>query len=404
MITASILIVLDNIILCSFDGDIIMNDYIRGSIHDIVAAPDAPDDPDVSSLVNDVGSGNSSSANSNSPGSAAQSNSGKILSSSFVRSNLSIPPLNDDDAPHTPRERINSDGAMSGSDSVKRKVSEDSFSEFMMDDNLDNRNLSVSHREPAMVERKPRVIWLCSCIPFPLCWNYRPKWTKYAAVLVRNAPCFWFCFPKLEVGATDRSVIYRLNLLCAVFALIEIAFAGYALIMLYWPGVDRTGSSQNDAPVIMSLWSIHTYSFVAGILACVIFIVEISTLRLIREVNLQGAIWYYGVLGWFLPLQAIVAFGLFDFFQSNDVWIKHWWSTASMSMYRQQYCQAGTHNTSCVVPIKSSEEELEWCINKFNMTNCTQIRETAQASMRLYSTCFFTVFGGKNAVFINFCL
>mmetsp|Transcript_1815 Transcript_1815/g.2500 ORF Transcript_1815/g.2500 Transcript_1815/m.2500 type:complete len:385 (-) Transcript_1815:40-1194(-) len=384
-----------------------MKDCIRGSIHDIGAAPDAPD---VSSLINDVGSGNSSSANSNSPGSAAQSSWENTLSSSFLRSNQSIPPLNDDDAPNTPRERINSDGAMSGSDSVKRKISDDSFSEFMMDDNVDNRNLSVSNREPAMIERKPRVIWLFSCIPFPLCWNYRPKWTKYAAVLVRNAPCFWFCFPKLEVGATDRSVIYRLNLLCAVFALIEIAFAGYVLIMLYWPGVDRTSkyTSQNEegAPSFLTLWSINTFSFVAGILACVIFIVEISTLRLIREVNLQGAIWYYGVLGWFLPLQAIVAFGLFDFFKSNDIWIKHWWSTASMGMYRQQYCQADTHNTRCVVPIDGglNTTELQWCIDNFNMTDCTQIRETAQEGVRLYSTFFFTVFGGKNAVLINFCL
>jgi len=383
-----------------------MEDYISGSIHDIDAAPDAPDS---SSLLNDVGSVNTSLMSNNSPRAAARS-ALNILSPSFRRSNLSIPPLNHDLVTYIPRERCNSEqdkadeisaqpGTMPGSDSGMRKSSEDSFSEPMVDGNVDNTNYGTDNRESVNAQRKPRVVWLCRCIPFPLFWNYRPKWTKYAAVLVRNAPCFWFCFPKLEVGATDRNVVYRLNLLCAILALVEIGLAGYHAYMLFWPS-DRSldtdiSDEDNNYRMTLNLWSTNTFAIFAGILACVIIIVEIATLPLIREVNLNGSMMLHWALGWFLPLQVAFGLGLFDAFESNEVWIKHSWSTPAMALYRMQYCQQGTHNSRCVVPIGGGESrtEEEWCLDNFNMTDCTQIRDSAQEGMLIYANAFFSSFG-----------
>lgn len=52
-----------------------------------------------------------------------------------------------------------------------------------------------------------------------------------------------------------------------------------------------------------------------------------------------------------------------------------------MAWFRETYCEIGTAGTLCMVPIypdDSTYTETDWCIENYQATNCTLIRDTAQ--------------------------
>jgi hypothetical protein len=122
----------------------------------------------------------------------------------------------------------------------------------------------------------------------------------------------------LEVGASDRSILYRLNLLCAFFALGQIAAAALLVVALYSPRItDRDGSRVNRAEesqtVSLNLWNLNASVFYLGVLGFIVFFLVTCTLKVIREVNLQGAVRYLWFLAWLLPLQIFFIITLFDY-------------------------------------------------------------------------------------------
>lgn len=82
--------------------------------------------------------------------------------------------------------------------------------------------------------------------------------------------------------------------------------------------------------------------------------------------------------------------GLFDSFLVTRVYVKHWWRSLQLAWFREVFCEDGTADTLCAVPI--SDNETGWCLENYNSTNCTEIRDDAEEGtthllLSLYSFC-----------------
>lgn len=224
--------------------------------------------------------------------------------------------------------------------------------------------------------------------------------------LVRHAPCFWFCGRYLDVGATDRSILYRVNILSAFFAFGQVVAASLLLVLIssnriverYKSVVSRTSTS---GTISLDLWNLNGSVSFLGVLGAVILITAIITLKVVREVNLRGAVRYLWTLLWLLPLQIFVVISLFDYHRVTQVWVRHWWYLPSMAWLRQVFCATDTFNTLCVVPIGGDQNytsEEEWCTKLFNATNCTEIRDSAQANASTNMYIFYYSCGSKSFI------
>lgn len=52
-----------------------------------------------------------------------------------------------------------------------------------------------------------------------------------------------------------------------------------------------------------------------------------------------------------------------------------------MAWFRETYCEPGTAGSLCLVPIYeegADYNETDWCMDKYQATNCTEIRDAAQ--------------------------
>lgn len=328
----------------------------------------------------------------------------------ILKKNLSNSQNESDNFSNASRKRLDSDqdrldqisessGANQSTRIIQRNSSEEEWAEFVEDDDgvahIDSEQLDSANIETCFST------YLCGCIPVPSFCQYQSKWTRNIATsLVRNAPCFWFCCRRLEISATDRNILYRLNLLCAVFAFIGTLLATFVFLMLYWPDVEKKENAEKKNEetlvIVLNLWNINGFAFLYGIFAAFLFILEICTLPVIREVNLRASISYYWALTWLLPLQIFLTVGLFDFYYAIDVWVIHWWAVPSMTRYRKIFCIEDTFDNECRVPINGGSQyqnETNWCEDLHDGTNCTSIRDEAQQKMVFYSRIFFSSFG-----------
>jgi hypothetical protein len=242
----------------------------------------------------------------------------------------------------------------------------------------------------------------CIGIPMPMCCAKIPSSTRISAFLARHAPCFWFCPNSRYAATTDRTVLYRLNILCAFFALGQIAAGAFIVtVPVLSMFLERGEFTPYDYPFTMlapNFWSLNSNVFILGLLGCCIFITSLSTLRVVREVNIRGAIRYLWALLWFLPLQIFLLIGLVDLRGVTNVWIIHWWSLSSMTWFRDRYCLNGTANTLCLVPVggyPNYTSEDAWCESLFMATNCTEIRDDAQSAMSKQAFQFYYTVAGK---------
>ena len=106
---------------------------------------------------------------------------------------------------------------------------------------------------------------------------------------------------------------------------------------------------------------------------------------------------YMWALLWLLPLEIFFMIGLFDYYKVNEVYTKHWWENPSMKFSRELFCEPpGTAQNQCMVPIEGGNgyaTEQDWCLKNYNATNCTQIRDDAQARYNRFSRVFYTSYG-----------
>jgi len=233
-------------------------------------------------------------------------------------------------------------------------------------------NLDESCRQPSAKCCGQHVIFWCPRLP-PV--------DRIAVAVARFAPCFLLCPLKT---VTDRAVLGRLNVLLAIFSVFPIVAATFLAMILYDPHiVDRTLPLQWNSPPTYSgsnfyvvSWNLNATEMLAGAVSVVIFVSNLLTARVVRDVNLVGANRYWIALNWVLPFLGFAAVALFDYFDVTNVWIIHWWREPIMAWFRRRYCVPGTYTTLCTVP--QSTNETEWCLVNYNATNCAALRDEAQ--------------------------
>ena len=79
-----------------------------------------------------------------------------------------------------------------------------------------------------------------------------------------------------------------------------------------------------------------------------------------------------------------------------------------MSNFRKQFCEKGTQNEECTVPIFGGpyhSSEIEWCMERYNKTDaCTDIRNKAQEDMETYMLFYYTGLAGVGCVLMGLLL
>lgn len=241
----------------------------------------------------------------------------------------------------------------------------------------------------------PETLW---GYPLPLWWTKNvPSWNRVASWVVRHAPCFWCCGRRLVQGATDRSILLRLNILCAVFAFVQMVSALCIAVALYSRDlIDREspyGSLSETGQLTPNLWNTNSTLMMIGMLSVVIFFSTVYTLWVIREVNLVGSLRYMWTLLWIVPVEIFLLIGIFDYHRVTKVWITHWWRAPTMAYFRRLSCANGTYNTKCLVPVSLPEKEAAWCQDYFNATDCTKIRENAQDELFKWTHLYYNLNG-----------
>jgi hypothetical protein len=124
-----------------------------------------------------------------------------------------------------------------------------------------------------------------------------------------------------------------------------------------------------------------------------IFVTMVITIPKIKRVNLDASIRYMWILYWVLPLEILFVIALFDYHRVTDIWIKHWWRSSSMAWFRELCCQTGTAHNKCTVPVSTEQASLMWCMEKYNATDCKDIRDTATHLME--SNSYFFIYSNS---------
>jgi len=148
----------------------------------------------------------------------------------------------------------------------------------------------------------------------------------------------------------------------------------------------------------LNLWNLNGNIFCIGLLGLIVFFTTILTLKVVREVNLRGAVRYLWVLLWIFPIQIFFVISLIDYHRVTTVFVRHWWQTPSMAWFRKVFCPDGTYNTLCIVPIDGGiifPTEEEWCMHYYEAINCTVIRDTAQDRTVRSAFIFYSSTAGK---------
>uniref|UniRef100_A0A6U6ETL4 Transmembrane protein n=1 Tax=Odontella aurita TaxID=265563 RepID=A0A6U6ETL4_9STRA len=242
-------------------------------------------------------------------------------------------------------------------------------------------------------------IYLCGrrvrFLRWPLFRISKPPWSRVSSLIVRHAPCFW-CSQRFEIAATDRAILVRLNVLCTCFAAVQVG-AGLFLLLVQWSsdGTEEENRKRRES-LMPNLWTLNGMVFLLALVGLVLIATMLLTLKVIREVNLAGALRYMWALYWLLPIELLLVLGLFDYHRVTDVWVKHWWATPSLEWFRGHFCYNSTSNTKCIVPIAGGADYLTedlWCTEYYNATDCRQIRDDAQGKMQTATYAFMTMNG-----------
>lgn len=213
------------------------------------------------------------------------------------------------------------------------------------------------------------------------------SWSLAGSCIVRTAPCFW-CSKKLGLNATDREILLRMNMLCLFFCIVQAGVGGYHFFTNFI----------GHGAVNGVLWSLQLFVYFLSIVSAILGITCLFARRWLRDVNLVGSVRFMWTLLWVLPLQIYFMIGLFDYYNVNIVYTKHWWDDPINEYSREIFCvPPQTANNQCIVPINGGggeyNSEEEWCLAKYNATNCTQIRDDAQAKYIQATRIFYTADG-----------
>lgn len=108
--------------------------------------------------------------------------------------------------------------------------------------------------------------------------------------------------------------------LCLIFAIIQIIVVSLLVISLIF---------LDDAPGILDeydphFWNLNGPAFGIIVVAIILVFVCFCTVRILREVDLVGAIRYLWAMLWLVPFEVFLNISLFDYFNVTAVWVRHW--------------------------------------------------------------------------------
>jgi hypothetical protein len=212
------------------------------------------------------------------------------------------------------RKRTDSVNSMFSASGASENTSEEE--EFKEEEDIENGEMNNLGSKP------PIIFW---GIELPRCFSHRPSWTRMAYFVVTRAPCFWGCGFRSQIAPTDKAILGRLNVLVAFFSAGQVGSALFLFCVMFIPNlVDRevvpqsAKEAQNGGSgieILVNIWNINTHVYALGVLASVNLFASIMTIRVIRNVNLVGAIRYLWLLLWMIPFQIYFLIGLFDYFR-----------------------------------------------------------------------------------------
>jgi len=202
--------------------------------------------------------------------------------------------------------------------------------------------------------------------------------------IVKFIPYFCLCCfkNKNEIqGSTfpDRFILARLNILSFFFSIVQLAASLWLIVVLFFEGTTNTDGA--EYPRQFYLWNNNGSVIFIGCLAFILVITCFWTTRIVKEVDLVGALRFLWLLLWILPVAAFFNITAFDYHEVTSIWIRHNWNSVQLSWFRKHLCSPGTAGTLCMVPIEGGldyDSEDEWCIDQYNITVCTEIRDEAQ--------------------------
>jgi hypothetical protein len=116
-------------------------------------------------------------------------------------------------------------------------------------------------------------------------------------------------------------VLTRLNVLCIFITFVQFVAACWlgALLLIV---DDAKGFREGFEP---HFWNLNGAAWSVGILAFVLIVTCLCTIRVIKEVDLVGAIRYLWLVLWLLPFESFFTISLFDAHQVTEVWVRHWY-------------------------------------------------------------------------------
>jgi len=238
-----------------------------------------------------------------------------------------------------------------------------------------------------------------------------PSKNKVALVVTSYAPCFCFIKPQQH----NRAILARLNVLLSIFSLYQVGAAIFLLVVVLGPNiVDRNidvieegvvvrEESEKHFESVFNVWNLNTFMMVQGFVAFVVCVAAFLTWRVVRDVDLLGALRYYWTLAFLISFSLFCAISLFDIYGVTGVWVQHWWATSALAWFRYVTCEPqDTYSTLCVLPnLLNVTAEEELCRAVYNSTNCTEIRDNAQA-VTTWNLSVFYYFSGAWALIVFF--
>jgi hypothetical protein len=225
---------------------------------------------------------------------------------------------------------------------------------------------------------------------------------RISLCIVEYAPCFWFCCcRKRELQgsvSSDRFILARLNTISFFFTMMQLVAAAWLATVLFW--ITGEGATGAFSP---HLWNCNGAAFAVGLIGAVIMVMCFCTVRIIKEVDLLGAIRYLWSLLWIFPVEIFFNITLFDYHRVTEVWVVHWWGSNQLLWFRSNYCLEGTAETLCVVPINGGPDystEDDWCQTLYNSTDCSEIRDEAQHLTSFWLSIFYTSLATWGCIFM----
>jgi hypothetical protein len=114
--------------------------------------------------------------------------------------------------------------------------------------------------------------------------------------------------------STYRAVLFRLNVICGFMAMVQLTASSFHFAVLhsrtvinrYLPSatlIEIKNENDNKFEVLTNVWNLNGSVVLLGLVALVVFVAVVSTIRAIQNVNLSGAIRYYWLILWVMPLQ-----------------------------------------------------------------------------------------------------